>query len=1108
MGGKDTITGGAGNDTINGGAGNDLVIWNNGDASDTVDGGADTDTLEVNGSNTAPDAFVITNTKLERTNLVPFTISFSNIERIEINGLDGDDDINASGLTNTTTTLTVNGGDGFDTIIGGSGKDMITGGSGKDTLIGGGGDDIINGDAGDDLIIWNNGDNSDTVDGGDDTDLLQINGSTGATGDIFTLNNTQFARTNLVPFMIDFSNVEMIQINGLDGDDNINASGLTNTAITLMVFGGAGNDTIAGGVGNDTLDGGLGNDTLSYANAASSVTVDLSITSKQNIFGAVEETTISNFENLTGSGFDDTLTGDAGDNILNGGNGNDTLNGGGGNDTLNGGAGNDTIVLSGNSSDYTITPGMGGLQIVDNRSGSPDGTDLLSDIEFFQFADGKVSINFGTNGDNEIDGTDNTDIINALAGDDEIDAGGGSDTVLAGEGDDEIDGGSGNDTLSGEDGDDLIDGGSGNDILVGGDGLDILNGGSGNDTLTGGAGNDVIDGGSGNDTVVLTGNRSDYKVSFTNGVYTITDTRSGSPDGTDSVINVENFTFADGTFTDILAPTVINIEDGDADNTVIVNTALTYTITFSEDINAATLASADFSNAGTATINIGAITETSPGVFTVVITPTTTGTLQLQIPTGVVISDVAGNNLVVPLVDDQVITVNLNGGPGDDIINGGPANDIILGGDGDDIVNGGAGDDSLTGGNGDDQLNGGSGNDILIGEAGTDFLNGGSGNDILEGGADNDILDGGSGMDTMRAIATGTNPVTFSLTNTSFTGTGLGTDTLTNIEQAILTGGTANDIIDASKFTLGSATLIGGGGKDTLRGGSSNDLLEGGAGNDSLFGNAGTDTVIAQGDNDFQLTNTALTQGTLFKANATNSGLTGLTGAARIVVDNDTLSSIEQANLTAGVGNNFISTTGFSLGSVVVDGGDGNDFIFTGTKNDTLIGGLGNDFLSAGSGEDILDGGADNDVLIGGLGNDKLTGGVGSDRFVFDTNAIFSTSTIGKDTITDFNPTEDLIVLDRTTFTAFVASAASGNAASGGTTIAGADLAVLDTGTAATAGASIAAIVYIQDTGALFYNQNRGSTSGTNGLGSGGQFATLPTGLTEAQLEASILIVL
>lgn len=61
-------------------------------------------------------------------------------------------------------------------------------------------------------------------------------------------------------------------------------------------------------------------------------------------------------------------------------------------------------------------------------------------------------------------------------------------------------------------------------------------------------GNDVIDGGEGSDTVVFTGNFADYGINFNNPTeIEVTDNRTNSPDGTDTIRNVELFQFADRT---------------------------------------------------------------------------------------------------------------------------------------------------------------------------------------------------------------------------------------------------------------------------------------------------------------------------------------------------------------------------------------------------------------------------------------------------------------------------------------------------------------------------------------------------------------------------------
>ena len=107
-----------------------------------------------------------------------------------------------------------------------------------------------------------------------------------------------------------------------------------------------GNDTIIAGTGktNDILDGGIGMDTISYEQATSLVTIDLSNTSSQVTTGSGSDT-ITGFENLTGSKYNDTLNGDSNSNIILGGAGNDTINSNGGNDTLDGGAGNDIFIF-------------------------------------------------------------------------------------------------------------------------------------------------------------------------------------------------------------------------------------------------------------------------------------------------------------------------------------------------------------------------------------------------------------------------------------------------------------------------------------------------------------------------------------------------------------------------------------------------------------------------------------------------------------------------------------------------------------------------------------------------------------------------------------------
>ncbi len=194
---------------------------------------------------------------------------------------------------------------------------------------------------------------------------------------------------------------------------------------------------------------------------------------------------------------------------------------------------------------------------------------------------------------------------------------------------------------------------------------------------------------------------------------------------------------------------------------------------------------------------------------------------------------------------------------------------------------------------------------------------------------------------------------------------------------------------------------------------------------------------------------------------------------------------VRGGNLFAG---NVIGTTGNDS----IDGGDNNDNIYGLEGDDILNGNLGDDLLdgfrgidslNGGAGNDSFRGGKDDDILIGGegadilngeRGDDILTGGADPDLFVFDTDEVFDANMLGIDSITDFNPVEDLIELEAVTFTAFETTEEIQQ-----------NFAVV--ASESDAAASEAFIVYDSTTGNLYYN-----VDGTApGFGSGGQFATL-----------------
>lgn len=89
-------------------------------------------------------------------------------------------------------------------------------------------------------------------------------------------------------------------------------------------------------------------------------------------------------------------------------------------------------------------------------------------------------------------------------------------------------------------GSNVISGTDGPDNLVGTPGDDVIQAAGGNDTLNGVAGNDTLDGGSGIDTAIYSNNRDSYSGSATASGLSVS-----GPEGTDTLLGIERFQFAD-----------------------------------------------------------------------------------------------------------------------------------------------------------------------------------------------------------------------------------------------------------------------------------------------------------------------------------------------------------------------------------------------------------------------------------------------------------------------------------------------------------------------------------------------------------------------------------
>jgi S-layer protein len=146
---------------------------------------------------------------------------------------------------------------------------------------------------------------------------------------------------------------------------------------------------------------------------------------------------------------------------------------------------------------------------------------------------------------------------------------------------------------------------------------------------------------------------------------------------------------------------------------------------------------------------------------------------------------------------------------------------------------------------------------------------------------------------------------------------------------------------------------------------------------------------------------------------------TGLTAAdlTSLVVSGDStvdlsavaaasLASVDASGLTAAAQLIISSTTSTAdmtvTGNTATTGYTGLLSVVTGTGDDTITGTVNADVINAGAGDD---------VIVAGGGADQITGGAGSDTITLGTDTtaadVFLTSSIGTDTITGFDTTED-----------------------------------------------------------------------------------------------------
>lgn len=554
----------------------------------------------------------------------------------------------------------------------------------------------------------------------------------------------------------------------------------------------------------------------------------------------------------------------------------------------------------------------------------------------------------------------------------------------------------GNDLIHGNGGLDLIIGGPGDDILFGDDGFDLVFGGSGTNEIHGGKGIDILVGGSDVDCIF-------------------------GDDGLDLIIGLgDNDELEGGNYTDIILGGHGDdiIRGGDGIDLLIGDLPLlgeTGNDTIFGDNCIDVLIGGDGND----------IMDGGPGQKIEI-------GAAFSIELGNVVLGGSGMDTMYgtphPTTDANGIDVMIGGG-GDDTMHGGNGGllkignfEFMLG----NVMLGGTGDDTITSKDGIDVLFGGTGNDDITAGKGFkldlfdgnfelylgDLLFGGQDNDTLHGddpGAppadqDLDLLFGGTGNDIINGYNGGdltVNNFTIKIGNPSFGGEG--DDEIYDQDGiGFAFGGQGNDIIQCGKghtFVNQAGTfevafgdfLFGQGGEDELHGNAPTsstgpddgdlDIIFGGPDGDFIYGGGGGLVVISPVS--FVFGDIIFGEG----------GPDVIRGDVQFPGGNDPKNGIDL--IFGGAGGDDIDTGPGSKidisGAVVINfgsivfGGEGDDVIVgsnTSASHNAFPLGGGIDLVFAGIGADTIDTGSGIDLVFGGQGDDEFELGDGGAIYI------------------------------------------------------------------------------------------------------------------------------
>ncbi|WP_133407096.1 calcium-binding protein [Parashewanella tropica] len=1040
--GSDTITGGDGDDILSGGEGSDTIIG--GEGFDTVDFSRDSRDRNIAWEVNLQDGNNGTHAhrrELERRvryyNPTPNTLrSESYYVRVpvqedkltSIEGLIGgnQDDVFRGNSANNR----LSGRGGNDLIYGNGGHDVIYGGSGQDTLYGGSGNDTFGVSVESDLARYKNIIPRTNV---SRRSVLQVNNN----GSFNNANSPVRVRVGgrqafaIKKIIRNGNEVSQIVVEVVGKTLTINRTGFRNSYREHWIYHSAFPKTISsddrtislpfskeknrslqiifdsnGGIRFDLL-GGFEFTKLKSHKAEvdlatntnkvtvvreTNVSIDGNIPHSQAL-NAADETlvrteSIYEFENITGTKYQDTLRGTETSNRLRGGEGNDVLEGRGGDDILLGGLGRD-VLKGGEGSDTASWADIkgplhghyGGIKasLFTNKSTiAGRDEDSLESIENLE----------GSKFDDHLIGNNSANVIDGGSGKDTIEGHGGNDTFIVRNYStsktsasapvsvvgNSIDGGADTDTLdfrffepdhgvridlahniirglksgnnqlissfknieifSGSKGNDQFFGSDNSDTFIGNEGEDVILAEGGDDQLIGGLGRDRINGGKGIDTVHYS------EAERTQGV----------------IVRLKR----------VILPYDQLVESA---RTALKANPEQYTTNFFNHFNSLNWQD----DAEDIIVNV---------------------------------ENVQGSRFADRIYGDKEANT-LIGLAGADSIYGGDGNDVLVG-------------DGQTGLTDNDYLEGGKGDDTLIAAGGTDTLKGGKGRDtylitansnasqIIEEDSGNRLVFGGLKQsqvglringDNVEFVSAGKILAKIALTTLggSVNANGNWDETELNLlasnlsirfpaisftDAQLTTSDLLSYILNQLRNTRGNDldnTISGSVLDDRLDGGHGNDTITGGKGNDTLIGNHGNDVLVSYEGNDRlegwhgddllsvgNIDNTG--HDTFFGGSGNDTAswtllrdkhveTTFVNGAVEAVVKNDKNEVVGRQTIREV--ENYIGTNKADTFRL----GHGNDQLAGLGGNDTLDGGAGSDRYLVGDDHDVVqDSGTDNGI--------------------------------------------------------------------------------------------------------------------------------------------------